>query len=519
MKRSILRRFALFSAIGFAAAICVSLLISLWVGYNDTVEYYHELANAIAVGTMENLHDHTYEEIFAPENTEVYEHVRTEMRSLCQLAEAEYAYLYTIDEETGVRTFLFCVAATDEQDERMRRERTFGAQSSTPLTDLERTTASGIRDTTEEYGNSQYGSFLTWYYPLKIEGSDATLVFGVDFDTAAEQKDILNTTIGFSVPLIIVITAIVLIEIAILKKSVSNPLRELAGRMRRFTQDGIQNQEHVEVGKTTEMADIATSFNQMTDDINTYVADIAKMSEERAAAQTELELARRIQLGLVPPVTHCAGDGFDAFAFERTARAVGGDFYDLKVLESGKVLCVIADVSGKGMSAALFMAIFFTLLRTSIQRCEDPALVLNELNDSVAENNPENMFVTLIAAVYEPETRTLTYANAGHTPPLVVGGSYLSPDPGIALGLFEDAGIVNETLVLEPGEGILLYTDGATEANNADKKFFGEEGLAQAVYDARDAKGAVHAAVEGVDSFVGDAEQFDDLTLLSLFAT
>jgi anti-sigma regulatory factor (Ser/Thr protein kinase) len=197
---------------------------------------------------------------------------------------------------------------------------------------------------------------------------------------------------------------------------------------------------------------------------------------------------------------------------------VGGDFYDLFELEDGRVAFVLADVSGKGMSAALFMSMFMTLLHEKLIKEADPAQALNEANDSVARSNPENMFVTILAAVFDPTTNVLTFANAGHMPPLVVGKGYLDPDPGIALGLFEDADIKNESRVLMPGEGIVLYTDGVTDANDTEKQFFGGERLAQAVATSGGAKEAVETIVATVDGFTGDAEQFDDLTLMSLFA-
>jgi sigma-B regulation protein RsbU (phosphoserine phosphatase) len=150
--------------------------------------------------------------------------------------------------------------------------------------------------------------------------------------------------------------------------------------------------------------------------------------------------------------------------------------------------------------------------------CCDPAEALNQANDIIVQNNPANMFVTLAAGLFDPQSGMLTYANAGHTPPLLIGKGYENPDQGIALGLFEDAGIVNETIHLDPGDGMLFYTDGATEANNADRAFFGEERLAAAVCGATCPADAVSAAVDAVEAFVEDCEQFDDLTLLSIFA-
>lgn len=460
----------------------------------------------------------TYNDIVAGDS-ETYEDLRTKLRQICAVFDARYVYLYEVDVDHASRTFLFCVAETDEEDAMVQQHRSLGAVSTTPFARQEVEAAEGTFDSDVDTVDNMFGADMCWYLPIELSGSTLPVILGVDFEAEAEENAIWNHTISFTILMVIGFVSIVGLELFVLKKSVSDPLRILSGRMRSFTQDGVLNQEHVAVGTTAEIADIEASFNQMTDDIDGYVGRIAQMCEDRVAVETELEVARRIQSGLVPPTTHCEHDGFDAYAFARTARAVGGDCYLLTTLDNGKLMLVIADVSGKGVSAALFMAMFLTHIHEKLRSCLDPARSLNEANDALLSNNPENMFVTLIAGIFDPSTRTLTFANAGHTPPLVVGKSYLSPDPGIALGLFEDAGIVNETLVLQPGEGVFFYTDGATEAVNLHNKFFGEDRLMQATQEKRDAQSVVHAVVDAVDAFAEGQEQFDDLTLLALFAT
>lgn len=519
MKRSILSRFALLNILAFAAAICLSLVVSN-INSQEGIAYgYLGVATAASEEAQLLLEGMTYEDVVTGDSA-TYERLRTALRDVCSVFEAKYLYIYEVDLASATRTYLFCVAQEEDEDELVRKERFLGAQSSVPLSKQELTAIEGKADATGDTINNEFGFNLCWYFPFDLAGSTKPIIVGVDYDAYKEEQAICEHMLSFMVPMMVAITSIVVFELILLKRTVSNPLRMLADRMRNFTQDGAQSQEHVAIDHhTLEIANIETSFNQMCDDIDTYVGRIAQMCEERVSTLTELEVARRIQHGLVPPTTHCAHEGFDAYAFERTARAVGGDFYDLTVLDDGKLLLVIADVSGKGVSAALFMAMFRTLIHDKLQTYLDPARALNEANDIVTDNNPENMFVTIIAGIFDPQTLTLTFANAGHTPPLVVGGTYLSPDPGIALGLFEDAGIVNETLSLKPGEGVLFYTDGATEAVNTHDQFFGEDRLMQAAHTTRGAQDVVDHVVEQVDAFVGEREQFDDLTLLALFAT
>lgn len=163
----------------------------------------------------------------------------------------------------------------------------------------------------------------------------------------------------------------------VLKKSVSDPLNVLSTRMSGYVKDHTSDAEPLKIGRDDEISDIADSYNKMNGDIRQYVSEIETMTQERVAASTELAVAQRIQQGLVPPTTELCGEGFEAFAFMRMARAVGGDFYQLAQLDDGRVMFMLADVSGKGVSAALFMAMCLTLLYERLEACKDPAEALN----------------------------------------------------------------------------------------------------------------------------------------------
>ena len=521
MKHSIFRKFAILSVLALIVGTALSFYLSREYNIRDATQNCRSTATIAVEEAQTLLKNSTCQQILSSYSDEEYDDLREDLRSVCRHLKLTYLYMYEVNDTHTERTYLFCMAADDKADKKVSKIYPRGDKTPVdvlPFSEQELQALSTNALSDEETTDNELGFNLTWYSPIKIAGQKNTILIGTDINGTSVRDSIFDNTLAFAIPMCAIILGVLAIQVAFLKKSVADPLLVVSKRMRCFTDGNMGESEPIQLGNKDEIAEIANSFNQMSNDIREYITYISHMTEERVAASTELAVARNIQQGLVPPTKRLEGDTYDVLAFMRTARAVGGDFYDLDLLEDGRLLLVLADVSGKGISAALFMAMSRTLIRDRLQLFCDPATALNDANDIIEANNPENMFVTMIAGIFDASNGTLVYANAGHTAPLVVGRGYEHPDPGIALGLFEDAGIVNNTIHLAPGEGILLYTDGATEAVNTDSQFFGEEHLAQAVAQAQGATEAVEAAVNAVDDFAKGCEQFDDLTLLSLFA-
>ena len=461
--------------------------------------------------------DLPYNDLIAGFESEEYADVHFTLQFVCRMLNICHFYVYDMSDKDTASAYYFAVAGDEWEDNYIDTMLESGDDLVHGL-NQEQQSLLGNVDPDPVITPHENQNDLTWCFPVYVMDRDDPLVMRIDVDDKLITTRIFDNTLSFAVPMIVIEIIVVFLSVGMLKRNVSNPLRVVSEHMRGFVQNGTTHVETLTVGKDDEISEIAESYNKMTGDISSYVKQIESMTQERVAAATELSVAQRIQQGLVPPTTERSGKGFEAFAFLRMARAVGGDFYTLSELSDGRIVFLLADVSGKGMSAALFMAMSNTLLIEKLRSIGDPAQALNEANDIIASNNPENMFVTLVAGFFDPSTGVLTYANAGHTRPLVVGSGYLDPDPGIALGLFEDAGIVNETIELKPGEGVLFYTDGAPEAIDASKSFFGEERLAKAVEGMTHPKDTIFAAVNAIDDFAAGSEQFDDLTLLSVFA-
>ena len=239
------------------------------------------------------------------------------------------------------------------------------------------------------------------------------------------------------------------------------------------------------------------------------------------ALESELDVARRMQASILPTeFPHC--DGFEVHANMEPARQVGGDFYDVQGLERGRLGLAIADVSGKGVPAGLFMMSSRTLLKGAAIGSADPGMVLTTVNSVLSDDNAEMMFVTVLYAVYDPRTHEYTYANGGHDSPLVVhadGSSTLLPHTGgIALGIMPDAQFESHTVTLQEGDTVLLYTDGVTEAQNPDGEQFGLERLREIFRDrtSTSAEAATGQVFRAVQSYAGSAQQFDDVTCVVL---
>ena len=243
--------------------------------------------------------------------------------------------------------------------------------------------------------------------------------------------------------------------------------------------------------------------------------------DQLVAIRNELGVASQMQQSILP-TDFPSGAEYEAFANMEPAREVGGDFFDFVQLDGDRVGVAIADVSGKGVPAALFMMSSRTLLKGSAIGAEAPSVVLSSVNSLLEEDNESLMFVTVFYAVFDPRSGELTYANGGHNPPLLVRADgtseYLPTTDGVALGVMPDYEFEESCVELSPGDMVVLYTDGVTEAIDADNEEFGTERLEE-VFRAgppasvEEASDAVFGAVR---AFAGDAPQFDDITCVTL---
>jgi serine phosphatase RsbU (regulator of sigma subunit) len=248
-----------------------------------------------------------------------------------------------------------------------------------------------------------------------------------------------------------------------------------------------------------------------------------KAALERAAVQRDLDLARELQGGLLPKVfpTREEAPGIELFARLEPAKEVSGDLYDFFTIEPGKMCFVVGDVSGKGIAAGIFMAVTRTLIRATTVPGRSPLEIMNRVNAQLAKENQASLFVTMILGIVDTATGRMVYGQGGHNPPILVpaqGKPTYEPAGGMPLGVFEDAKFGERELQLKPGETLLVYTDGVTEAMNQAKDLFGEDRLEKAVtgVSSFSPEKIAERVIEQVEGFVLEAERSDDITLLAI---
>ncbi|MBQ8164379.1 MAG: SpoIIE family protein phosphatase [Clostridia bacterium] len=266
-------------------------------------------------------------------------------------------------------------------------------------------------------------------------------------------------------------------------------------------------------------------FASLSDDINTTVSKLKDYIAEAAARiDKELEFAKAIQLSAMPNVfpPYPNRKEFDIHATVDTAKEVGGDFYDFYLLDNDKLGFLIADVSGKGIPAAMFMMTSKTIIKSFAEAGMEVNDIFENTNMKLCEGNEAGMFVTAWMGILDLRSGKLEFANAGHNPPLIRHKSgkfeYLRTKPNFVLAGIEGAKYKKYEIQILPGDEIYLYTDGVTEANNVNNELFGEQRLLETV-NRNPSEGVEQRLLTvkaAVDEFVGDADQFDDITMLSV---
>jgi anti-sigma regulatory factor (Ser/Thr protein kinase) len=258
---------------------------------------------------------------------------------------------------------------------------------------------------------------------------------------------------------------------------------------------------------------------------HSLLKNLWRLGEERLKNQhieDELAIARKIQMSLMP--SQIKGEGLvsqlDISGFLQPARFVGGDLYDYYVRDNKLIFC-IGDISGKGVPAAMLMSISHSLFRTVSAHVVDPGRIVNTLNDSISDNNPDCMFLTLFLGVIDLDSKVLSYCNAGHNPPVWIHdgqAKFIDSEPDMILGIETGISYTTHQLQMNAGDTLFLYTDGLSEAENVWKKLFGEQRILEtaAGFDKISAEEQIGMMQHAVRDFVGEAEQSDDLTMLAI---
>lgn len=277
-------------------------------------------------------------------------------------------------------------------------------------------------------------------------------------------------------------------------------------------------------GDSTEVGELARSYISMVKDLEAYIENLHTITAEKERINAELTLASSIQAHMLPCIfpPFPDHDEFEIYATMTPAKEVGGDFYDFYMVDNNHLAVVIADVSGKGVPAALFMVIAKTLIKNQAQMGLEVNEVFSIVNRLLCEGNDAGLFVTAWMGILDLTSGLLTFANAGHNPPLLKqkdgNFTYLKTRPGLVLAGMEGIKYRKNEIIIEPGDRLFLYTDGVTEATDASNELYGEERLNQFMngHVQDTAEDVLRGLKQDIDQFVGEAPQFDDITMLML---
>ena len=337
-----------------------------------------------------------------------------------------------------------------------------------------------------------------------------------------EMTDEFKSLILKAILSVVAILLIACVIVYFISRTISKPIIRLTDTVKNTGEGDFDKKSDIDT--RDEIGDLARGFNKMQDNLKLYTENLKTVTAEKERISAELNVATQIQADMLPRIfpPFPQKKEIGLFASMTPAKEVGGDFYDFFLIDDNRLALVIADVSGKGVPAALFMVISKTLIKNRAMQGGTPAQILADVNDQLCEGNDAEMFVTCWLGILDLSTGVLTAANAGHEFPAVCGPDrkfdLLKDKHGFVLAGMEGARYRDYQIQLLPGGSIFVYTDGVPEATDGGGGMFGTERMLSALNRRADADpavfiGEVRSAVEG---FTGDAPQFDDVTMVGL---
>ena len=488
---------------------------------NETLDIYHSLSDEERA-----VQD---EEYFARFDTvtksEVYPRVIDFLLEYYASSDVNDIFIAMYDEETQALVYV-----ADPDDKRPLRTGAWEEETAKEISQFLNSDGS-----TEIYNISytdKYGWLCTTGVPIfNDDGSIASFILA---DVSLEEllHGMRSFTILYTIATILTVLLLGFLLSRHIRKNMVEPINMIAEAAEAYVKDkkdgGTLSENHFKglgIDTGDEIENLYFTLSDMEKDLNAYEEDLTKAIQEQQRIGTELDLAKRIQEDMLPTIFPPFPErkDFDVYASMIPAKEVGGDFYDYFLIDDDHLCIIMADVSGKGVPAALFMMASKILLKTTAMAIPEPGKILARVNNQICSNNSLEMFVTAWLGILELSTGKLTAANAGHEYPIIRqhGGRYeLYRDKhGFVMGVMEGMEYKEYEVLLKPGSEVFLYTDGVTEATSEKNEQFGTKRLLESLNSglAPELKGVLERVNDAVDVFVGDAPQFDDITMLCLY--
>jgi len=353
-----------------------------------------------------------------------------------------------------------------------------------------------------------------------VAGADLNMT-----DIVKERSAFLTNSLVFVALLLIVA---IYASVSILQRTAVRPLRQLADAATRFAKEGQAFTKddviQLDIKTNDEVGDLYREIRSMQERIVDYTEHLTAVTAEKERVSTELRTASQIQEAMLPNVFPAFPDraDFDLYASMTPAKEVGGDFYDFLLIDDTHLAVLIADVSDKGVPAALFMMSSKILINYRAQMGGSPGEILSAVNAQICKSNDSRMFVTVWLGILDLETGVLTCSNAGHEYPILRGQDgvfrVFKDKHGLVVGALARSKYRDYEIQMQPGDTVFVYTDGVPEANNADGAFYGLQRLEATLNSApmNDPRSILEHVKADVAAFTGEAKQFDDLTMLCL---
>ena len=489
--------------------------------YDANFSSYEKQLRKATFAAVSDLHDFNLEKDSDLLNKVLY------LDDLCEWFDITYMYVLKLDVKANTEKYIVLGFGEDASEE-AKKSRYPGVVVEGMINKEEIEAYDGNSNGVFLNEKTQFGNTLVCYVPCTGYNStdtnefiyyDEPYIVGSEISIGLVNQGFQSRFNTVAITMITVSLLLLLLFFFILYFKIAKPIKAISSRMNSFITDRKKGTSKLPVKGSDELALMAESFNTMTDEIDSYINNIDILNREKHTQETELNIARNIQMGLLRP-KHFVSCKTVIDAYMLPAKDVGGDLYDYRELDDGRIFVAVADVSGKGISASLFMARAITLLNQLTLNETSPARILSAFNDTLAEYNPGGLFITTFLAIWDPSANELTYSNAGHNYPYILSDKLIRLDGahGVAVGLFEGVSYEDTTEKLGEGDTLFLYTDGVNEAQNAEKGFYSTERLESKLSGISDSDKpeTLKEILRDLNGFTQGAEQSDDITILTL---
>lgn len=514
----------IFGLLVMTVALVIALTSTIAVLYrNQMEEQYSDIAfdqATIAAGFIDG---DTIEKYYKTgQKDEYYEEVANYLLSIKQNVDLEYFYVVVPEEDQMV--YIWDVGTEEDTGvcDLLDADAYYGGGKENMHNAFENKDQRNILITR----NEEYGYLASAYVPILDSNGTPVALSSVDISMEEINRDISS----FVMTSITVSSGVLLISIIAyyfyIRRIVIQPAEKLHEATTKLIRSNMEKLDSFEIDIHTgdEFEELASSFKHMTKELKEYIQNLSEVTAERERIGAELDVAKHIQSSMLPCIFPAFPDRkeFDVYATMNPAKEVGGDFFDFFMVDDQHLAIVMADVSGKGVPAALFMVIGKTLIKDHTQPGVDLGAVFTEVNELLCESNSEGLFITAFEGVLDLVTGEFRFVNAGHEIPYICkkGDTYhpYKIRSGFVLAGMEGIKYKSGSIQLEPGDKLFQYTDGITEATNSQDELYGMSRLEQILqkYQDKTPMELLPLIKEDIDKFVGEATQFDDITMLCL---